>query len=140
MVFQYVNFSATPGDLDGALAAAPGLSSQRTVQVGAWYDWRVVKLFAQYMNVANRAQLGNFHGDTLQAGVSVPIGVGSLLASYAYTHSSGALADGAHRSTGALGYDYLLSKRTDLYSAIKVDHVGGLSTGITADAGLRTRF
>ncbi|PRD96927.1 porin [Burkholderia ambifaria] len=140
VVFQYVNFSATPGDLDGALAAAPGLSSQRTVQVGALYDWRVVKLFAQYMNVANRAQRGNFHGDTLQAGVSVPIGVGSLLASYAYTHSSGALADGAHRSTGALGYDYLLSKRTDLYSAIKVDHVGGLSTGITYGAGLRTRF
>ncbi|AJX34944.1 porin [Burkholderia oklahomensis] len=139
-IFQYVNFSATPGDLGGALAAAPGLSSQRTVQVDASYDWRVVKLFAQYMNVANRAPSGNFHGDTLQAGVSVPIGVGLLLASCAYTHSSGAAADGEHRSTGALGYDYPLSKRTDIYAAIKVDRVGGLSTGVTSGAGLRTRF
>lgn len=91
------------------------------------------------MNVEDRSRTGNFHGNTAQAGVSVPIGVGALLASYAYTRSRGA-ADGQHRSTGTLGYDYPLSKRTDLYTAIKLDHFSSESTGVTHGGGMRTRF
>lgn len=139
-IYQYVNFSATPGDLGTALATMPGLYSQSTAQLSVSYDFRIVKLFAQYLNVEDRSRTGNFHGNTGQAGVSVPIGVGALLASYAYTKSSGAAANDQHRSTGALGYDYPLSKRTDLYTAIKLDHFSSQSTGVTYGAGMRTRF
>ncbi|MBN3831893.1 porin [Burkholderia sp. Ac-20344] len=140
VVYQYVNFSAAPGDLGTTLTGVPGLYSQSTAQLNVSYDFRFVKLYAQYMNVEDRSRTGNFHGNTGQAGMSVPIGVGVLLASYAYTRSSGATTDGQHRSTGALGYDYSLSKRTDLYAAIKLDHFSNESTGVTYGAGMRTRF
>lgn len=139
-VYQYVNFSAVPGDLASALATVPGLRSQSTAQLNVSYDLQVVKIFAQYMNIQNRAQGGNFHSNTGQVGVSVPIDVGALMASYAYTRSSGSPADGEHRSTGALGYDYPFSKRTDLYTAIKLDHFSRQATGVAYGAGMRTRF
>ena len=139
-VYQYVNFNAAPGDLGKTLTGVPGLYSQSTAQLNVSYDFGFVKLYAQYMNVENRSRTGNFRGNTGQAGVSVPIGVGALLASYAYTRSSGGATDGQHRSTGALGYDYPLSKRTDLYTAIKLDHFDNESTGVTYGAGMRTRF
>ncbi|MBW9104322.1 porin [Paraburkholderia phenoliruptrix] len=139
-IYQYVNFSVSAGDLGNALATVPGLRSQSTVQLDASYDLRVVKLFVQYMDIQNRSRGGNFHGDTAQIGAAVPIDVGTLMASYAYTRSSGSLGNGEHRSTGALGYDYPLSKRTDLYTAIKLDHFSRQSTGVTYGAGIRTRF
>lgn len=139
-VYQYVNSSATPGDLGTTLTSVPGLYSQSTAQLDVSYGFRIVKLYAQYMNIEDRSRTGNFHGNTAQAGVSVPIGVGALLASYAYTRLSGVAADGQRRSTGALGYRYPLSKRTDLYTAIKLDHFSGESTGVTYGTGMRTAF
>lgn len=137
--YQYVNFSSAAGDLGSQLTGVSGLANQNTTQVGASYDFAVVKLFAQYMLVANQAASGNFHSNTGQLGVSVPAGRGSVLASVAWTGSEGS-GDHQHRTTWALGYDYPLSKRTDVYVAYKYDHVGGLSTGQTYGTGLRLKF
>ena len=44
------------------------------------------------------------------------------------------------RGTLGLGYDYFLSKRTDLYTVYLNDQVKGLATGTTLVAGVRHRF
>jgi predicted porin len=49
----------------------------------------------------------------------VPVGPGSVLASYGHvktTDNDSTTAD-AKRDSWALGYDYFISKRTDLYAA-----------------------
>ena len=71
-------------------------------------------------------------------GVSVPVGPGSILASYAYTKTSGA-AD-VKRNTWAVGYDYSLSKRTDVYAAYMRDKVTNLSSADTFGVGIRAKF
>ncbi|MDN7176847.1 porin [Caballeronia sp. SEWSISQ10-4 2] len=136
-VYQYVNFNSAPGDLS---SLESGYKSQSAAQLGVSYDLKYVKFFGQYMYTKNDIDLGagSFHVNTVQGGVSVPIGVGSVLASYAYSRSNGGL-DQTHQ-TWALGYDYPLSKRTDVYAAYMNDHYVGQSTGDTFGVGVRAKF
>jgi predicted porin len=60
------------------------------------------------------------------------------MASFAYSRDGGGL-DQTRRSW-ALGYDYPLSKRTDVYAAYLYDKLSGLSTGQTVGAGIRAKF
>jgi len=60
------------------------------------------------------------------------------MASYAYSRDGGGLDQ--TRQTWALGYDYPLSKRTDLYAAYMNDRFTGQSTGDTFGAGVRAKF
>lgn len=134
-VYQYVNFSATPGDLSSFVA---GYKSQSVAQFGASYDMKFVKFFAQYMYTKNDIDPGTFHVNTGQGGVTVPLGVGSVMASYAYSRSNGGL-DQTHKSW-AIGYDYPLSKRTDVYAAYLNDKYTSMSSGDTYGVGIRTKF
>lgn len=137
--YQYVNYSATPGDLGSQLTNVAGLTSQSTFQLGASYDFNVVKVFAQYMLVSDNVSTGDFHGNTGSLGVSVPAGHGSVLAAVAYTKSNGS-GDNQSRTTASLGYDYPLSKRTDVYAAYKYDRMSDMTTGQTFGGGLRLKF
>lgn len=138
-VYQYENYSMVAGDIGTALAGVPGLTSQNASELAASYDFRLVKLYAQYLRTGNNTSTGNFTVNTGQAGFSIPLGVGSILGSYAYSKSNGP-SDGVTRKTWALGYDYPLSKRTDLYAAYLSDHLSGQSTGDTLGVGIRTKF
>ena len=102
------------------------------------YDFRVVKLFGQYQYIKNTITGGNLTSNGGQLGVSVPLGGGRVMASYAYTKNSG--ANTSSRNTWALGYDYDLSKRTDLYAAYLNDKVSGLDAGNTFGVGMRMKF
>lgn len=134
-VYQYVNFNTQPADLSTLVS---GMQSQAVAQFGASYDLRVVKLFGQYMYTDNTVRTGNFHINTAQGGMTVPLGPGSVMASYAYSRDAGGLDQ--TRQTWALGYDYPLSKRTDLYAAYMSDRITGQSTGETFGAGVRAKF
>ena len=134
-VYQYVNFNSTPGDLSSLV---PGYKSQSVAQVGASYDLKYVKFFGQYMYTKNDIENGTFHVNTAQGGVTVPLGTGLVMASYAYSRSNGGL-DQTHKSW-ALGYDYPLSKRTDVYAAYLNDKYTGMSTGDTFGVGIRAKF
>jgi predicted porin len=72
-----------------------------------------------------------------QVGASMPIGPGKLLASYAQTRNS--LLD-AKRQTLTVGYDYNLSKRTDVYANIMNDRITNRTSGTSVGVGLRHRF
>jgi predicted porin len=139
-VYQYVNYSNVAGDFadPGASGVVPGLHSQSVAQVGLAYDFRIVKLYAQYMFTENTLDAGHFHVNTGQAGLSVPLGVGFALASYVYSKDSGGMQQS--RNTWAIGYDYPLSKRTDVYAAYMNDKLSGQSVGDTFGVGIRAVF
>jgi predicted porin len=138
-VYQYENYSFAAGDIGTSLPGVSGLTSQSTGELGATYDFRIVKLYAQYLHTNDQTSNGTLLVNRGQAGFSIPLGAGSILGSYAYSKSNGP-ADGVVRKTWAIGYDYSLSKRTDIYAAYLSDHLTGKSTGDTAGVGIRTKF
>ncbi|WP_133649925.1 porin [Paraburkholderia flava] len=138
-VYQYVNFNNVPLDLGSfSTSGVPGLKSQSVAQFGASYDMKFVKFYGQYMYTFNDQQMSSWHVNTAQGGVSVPLGTGTVMASYAYSRDSGGLDQ--TRQTASIGYDYPLSKRTDVYAAYMYDHISSQSTGDTFGVGIRAKF
>ncbi|MFM0736389.1 porin [Paraburkholderia xenovorans] len=134
-VWQQVKFSITPGDLGTSL---PGLTTQSVMNIGVSDDFGVVKLFGQYQHIWDYDTTGNVGVNTGQLGFSIPVGQGHILGSDAYSKSSGHST--VYRNTWALGYDYSLSKRTDVYTAVLSDRATRRSSGYTVGGGLRTAF
>ena len=108
-----MNFNNGPRDLSALVA---GMKKPGIAQVGATYE-KYVKLFGQYMYLKNKVA-GSWHVNTAQGGVSVPLGVGNAMASYAYSRDSGGLDQTRQAAVG----DYPLSKRTDVYAAYERPH------------------
>ncbi|MFC3108697.1 porin [Undibacterium arcticum] len=71
----------------------------------------------------------------------MPVGGGKILAAWAQTKRSGA-AFGADQKcdTASVGYDYDLSKRTDLYAVYMNDKITRQSAGNSFGLGVRHRF
>lgn len=107
-----------------ATTASLGLRSgdpvvSRTLSLGATYDFSVAKLGAWYQS--NRVD-GLADVDGYMLGLTVPVGVGEIRASYAHRSTTNVSA-----SLLAIGYGHYLSKRTQLYA-----NVGRLSNSVTA--------
>jgi len=147
-VYQYVNYNVAPGDIGTTTVA--GLTSQSVAQLGVSYDLKFAKLYAQYMYTFNADSLGNYKVNTGQLGATIPLGVGHIMLSDAYSRDQGGFK--LTHNTWALGYDYPLSQRTDVYAAYMSDrYTGGQSasaiaagatvgTGNTVGMGLRHTF
>lgn len=108
--------------------------------VGASYDLGSVKLFAQYMKMkTTAATAGNTDWKTYQLGASVPMGKGSILVSYAHTDITS--TTDSDRKTFAVGYDYTLNKKVDLYAVFNQDDPStASSTGNEVAFGGRFQF
>lgn len=106
--------------------------SQNTWQLDGSYDFGVFKLFGQYGEVKNSLSTNQYKDKIWQIGGSVPLGAGALLASYG-EQKHDLTATGATESdkndTFSLGYDYNLSKRTDVYAVYMYDKA--TSKGVT---------
>ena len=104
--------------------------------LGGAYDFAVVKAFASYGqakadNTSNKAK-------TTQLGVSVPTGAaGKVLASFAQTKMTDT---DISRKTFTVGYDYFLSKRTDVYVMAMNDRITHQTNGNSVGLGIRHRF
>lgn len=122
----------------GLAATPPGFSKQETWFIAASYDLQAVKLFSHAAMVRTRA---TEHRTTKLWGIgaSLPLGPGKLLAQYG---SAEARLDGVEPSnhTLSVGYDYFLSKRTDVYAVFMNDRVTGLNRGNSLAGGVRVRF
>jgi len=119
---------------DGAPGSV-GASDTDAWQIGAAYDLKAVKLFAQVGKVDNLTFKVNY--DHMGVGASVPMGPnGKILAQYSSMEPSNAKAS----KTSTLAYDHFLSKRTDLYAVYMNEQVPGRSTGNTYGVGIRHRF
>jgi len=126
-----------------ATAARPVYTANkiRTYQGGAFYDFKVVRLWAQ----ANQT---TFSSDTLSdlrlrtyaLSATVPVGVANVIAEWAHTNQDRNGAPTLKRDTSSLGLDYFLSKRTDIYAVAIRDKVTNLDGGTGMAAGMRHRF
>jgi predicted porin len=105
------------------LDTATVTSSQKSFQLGASYDLGPAKLFGQYQRTTlDAAGNPDFKGKTFQVGTSIAAGPGAVLLSLASSKYDGSTATtGDKRTTWAIGYDYNLSKRTDVYAAYTND-------------------
>ncbi len=125
------------------LDSATTSSSQKSLQLGGSYDLKVAKLFVQWQNSKLQTSgAADIKADTYQLGASVPLGKGSFLVSYAHTKVDHFTAStGEKRDSWAIGYDYPMSKRTDVYAAYLDDKVKNPESKNGAlGVGIRHRF
>ncbi|CAN5621365.1 porin Omp38 [soil metagenome] len=98
-------------------------------QVGAWYDFGVAKVMAQYI----QSEYINREQGLIQVGALVPIGAGTIRVSYTDGNMKGSSPVIGFRSQDdtsmfALGYIHNLSKRTALYTTAAITkNKGGAS-------------
>lgn len=118
---------------------------QKMTIVGAAYDFGVLAAFGQYVTVDDRYNDSAADVDRggVSLGVRVPVGALVVIASTAVARIDDvSAATPARRRTSALGVDYFLSKRTDLYLAGSTDRftspAGTKATRI--GAGIRHKF
>ena len=143
--------------------ANPNQYRQRSYMGSLAYDFGMLKLFAQLERTMQGSLLAgdDRHTATSQLGVSVPAGIGKILASWArssinlpsnaspYTvvpgfpvPAAGTRVSGVdpRRDTVTVGYDYSLSTRSDVYTMVMVDRYTGLPSGRSVALGIRHRF
>ena len=111
----------------GALAVA-----KKDWMVGGAYDFGPVKAFLTY----GQAETATVDWKTTSLGASIPVGAGKVLLGYANTDVDA----GADRKTYSVGYDYFLSKRTDVYAMYLHDKIDVLGSGSRFGVGIRHRF
>lgn len=141
------NWSANVGYAAGPLSAAfvmqevkkdgaAAVQDTRTWQLAGGYALSDgLKLFAQYGQVDNLSPGGDDYSIT-GAGVRAVMGQGAVLAQYGHVSAD----VGGDRNTFSLGYNYFMSKRTDLYAVMMSDKQAGKSGGSGYALGVRHRF
>ena len=125
---------------------SPGTSAQlsskvRTYGVSGAYDLQVVKLFANYFNSKNQISpnLPTSNDKIFNVGASVPVGAGNVMVDWADTKSDGSVLN-VKWTTISLGYDYFLSKRTDVYANDMINKETALDHSNVFGVGIRHRF
>ena len=119
-------------------AGALGALDQDGVLAGASYDLGVVKVFGSFQRLETGTLTGDIDTDTGQAGVSIPVGKGAALASYAQTDYSG--DRDTKRKTWTVGYDYPFNETLDVYVAYMHDDLEDTGDGDTYGVGSRFKF
>lgn len=122
----------------GFFGGPAGFEKQTTLQFGASYDLGMAKLFGQYGDVKSSATV-DVDTKIYQVGASIPLAGGSVLASYGNSKTEVGSAEST-RKTLTLGYDYNLSKNTDVYGVVMNEKVTGLDSGSTFAVGVRMKF
>ena len=122
-------------------AGPAALNNITMLQVSGSYDFGALKLSGGHLrSKQDLATAADKTFKTNHIGANIPVGPGSVLLQFGQTKIEQAGAKDLKRSTISAGYDYLLSKRTDLYVVYMNDKITALNTGTTAVVGVRHRF
>jgi predicted porin len=120
-------------------AALPaGFDHQSTYQFGASYELAAVKIYGQAGMVRTNAAVRD-KTSLYQLGAVAPVGLGFIIGSYGHSRAE-SLGTSQIRRTVSVGYDYFLSKNTDIYAVMMNEQLTNLSSGNSIGAGLRLRF
>lgn len=120
-------------------AGADPSDSQDAAMVGVSYDFGAAKLFGQLQAMSTETTAGDTDYDMINVGISVPIGKANILAGYA-TSDISATTD-TKRDTIALGVDYVMSNKVDLYSVLYSDNNDSIDgTANSINFGGRVNF
>lgn len=118
--------------------AVPLAVEQNAYLAGANYDFGSVKLFG---NAVRTDIHGGVATRTADLGVSVPLSkTGTLLAEVARTRTGKPGVADTRRTTATVGYDYRLSKRTDVYALYVSDKKTNAATAGSTALGIRHLF
>jgi predicted porin len=120
------------------LALPVGFIRQIAMQAGASYDFRFIRVYGQVGRVKTDA--GSDERTRLyQLGAAVPLGNSLILVGYGHSYEKTPVS-GLTQRTYSLGYDYFLSKNTDIYVAAMHEKLSFESSGHAIAAGVRLRF
>jgi predicted porin len=97
-----------------------GGDTQDSWQIGGSWDLGVAKLFGQFGQIDD-SDVSGVKDDLWAIGASVPLAGGKILGAYGETKFKS--AGTGKRTTGTLGYNYALSKRTDITAAAMYESV-----------------
>jgi predicted porin len=115
-------------------------ADEKVMDLGASYDFGVAKAFGQFTSIKDKT---NTNKDKIyQLGVSVPVSEkASVMASFGELKNTPD-GGGAKKSDKifSVGYDYVLSKRTDVYGAFMSNSQTTLESGQTIAVGLKHNF
>lgn len=103
--------------------------------LGGSYDAKVVKGFLTY-GKSSSDLAGVASKATTSLGLSASLGNGKVLAAWANTKVDA----GDTRDTVTVGYDYTLSKRTDVYAMLMNDKITTFESDTSFGMGVRHRF
>jgi predicted porin len=120
------------------LPVPAGFSRQVAIQVGATYDFTILRVYGQVGRVETNADIDD-QAILYQLGAAVPIGNSLILASYGNSHLKSSVRGVTSRIL-SIGYDYFLSKNTDIYVAAMLEKLSFVSSGNTFASGVRMRF
>ncbi|MEO8921825.1 MAG: porin [Caldimonas sp.] len=111
---------------------------QLAIQAAASYDFQFMRLYGQVGRVKTDAA-SDTRTVLYQIGAAIPVGNGLILASFGSSRAGTPISQITDR-TGSIGYDYFLSKSTDIYVAAMREKTFMLSAGGTIAGGVRMRF
>jgi len=114
-------------------------ADEKTFNIGASYDFGVAKGFLQYTNIKDTT---NANKDKIyQVGVSVPLNEkATVMASYGELKDTLNAGGKASDKVFSVGYDYMLSKRTDVYGAFMSNSQTTKESGQTLAVGIKHNF
>jgi len=115
-------------------AVFAGKVAQKDWMLGASYDLTAVKLYGTYGRATTPA--ASARTNTWSLGAAAPFGAGKVLAGFAHSGTNA----GATRRTTTVGYDYNLSKTTDVYAMVMRDSITSFMSGTSFGVGIRKGF
>lgn len=110
---------------------------ETTWQLGATYNLGLARIFGLYTQTLDKGL--DVHSRIGSAGLSIPLGPGTVLAQAAYTLTKGPAVDRKH-ATGSTAYLYHYDSVTDVYVVGMDDRVRGQTKGVSGAVGVRWRF
>lgn len=115
------------------------ITDEKVWDLGASYDFGVVKAFGQYNDMKD-ATVGS-KTKSYQLGVSAPVTDKiAVMASFGNLKLKSATGTTTKDDVLSLGYDYTLSKRTDVYGVFSNNRQTSLTSGQTFAVGIKHNF
>jgi predicted porin len=116
-----------------------GFERQEAFLLGATYDFKFLRVYGQVGRVQTEADT-DVQTILYHLGAAIPIGsTGQVLIAYGHSHMKSAPMATTDQTT-SIGYDYFLSKNTDIYLAALFEKLSFVSSGKTVAGGVRLRF
>jgi predicted porin len=121
-------------------------ADEKVFDIGASYDFGVAKAFAQFTSIKETANALKSTVDNkdkiYQIGVSVPVNEkATVMASYGELKNTvSATSTKKSDKIFSVGYDYVLSKRTDVYGAFMTNSQTDLESGQSVAVGIKHAF
>jgi len=123
-----------------------GFAQQKAWMLSGRAKFGAATLYANYEDAKNdntNGPPGDAKSKTWSVSADYTLGAGKLMAAWAntkWTTSPTSARDGSKRDTYSLGYDYTMSKRTDLYAVYMNDKISSFNRGNSYALGVRHRF